>query len=363
MYTHPITILNYPSTMGGMASPPSTSHPRHSPDYGSPSPGEQLSQTNLYIRGLGPETTDKDLIQLCCKFGTIISTKAILDKTTNKCKGYGFVDFESPAAAEKAVRQLQSINLQAQMAKQQEQDPTNLYLANLPPAMNECELEALLRQHANVISTRILRDALTTSRGVGFARLESKEMCEKVIRLFNKKVLAGSKEPLLVKFADYGNKKKTQQYREREGVVWGGREMGTLYPDPSTAALMAAAVASPQVAAYRQQYLAGSAVSPPAPAYHVPPQFYYPATAPHPVPMDVAASQAAAMMGSSLDSSGMPYHPCMPITTHLSHMHLQQQSSGYHVASPPYGSPYVVEDPHSNPEEYTYVPSVVSQHK
>jgi len=362
MYTHPIHILSsYPGTMGGMASPPSTSHPRHSPDYGSPSPGEQLSQTNLYIRGLSPETTDKDLIQLCCKFGNIISTKAILDKTTNKCKGYGFVDFESPAAAEKAVRQLQSLNLQAQMAKQQEQDPTNLYLANLPPNMNECELEALLRQHANVISTRILRDSYTTSRGVGFARLESKEMCEKVIRLFNKKVLPGSKEPLLVKFADYGNKKKTQQYREREGVVWGGREMSTLYPDP--AALMAAAVAnaSTQAAGYRPQYIPGSAVSPSAPTYHVPPQFYYPA-APAPLPMEVAASQAA-LMGSSLDSSGMPYHHMMPITTHLSHMHLQQQGSGYHVASPPYGSPYVVEDPHSPPDEYAYVSSVPSQHK
>jgi hypothetical protein len=61
-------------------------------------------------------------------------------------------------------------------------------------------------------------------------RLENKEMCEKVIRLFNKKTLAGSKEPLLVKFADYGNKRKTPQYRardpagvwDRHDVSWGG---------------------------------------------------------------------------------------------------------------------------------------------
>ncbi|KAA0199831.1 hypothetical protein HAZT_HAZT003445 [Hyalella azteca] len=110
---------------------------------------------------------------------------------------YGFVDFESPASAEKAVRTLQSMsNLQAQMAKQQEQDPTNLYIANLPHEMNEAELDALLAQHAT-------------------------EMCEKVIRLFNKKTLAGSKEPLLVKFADYGNKRKTPQYRARDPTgVW-----------------------------------------------------------------------------------------------------------------------------------------------
>lgn len=80
------------------------------------------------------------------RYGTIISTKAILDKTTNKCKGkstlsiftqrkgektpvpqfnaesslftgYGFVDFESPACAEGAVKGLQAKGIQAQMAK------------------------------------------------------------------------------------------------------------------------------------------------------------------------------------------------------------------------------------------------------
>nr|CAI5868314.1 unnamed protein product [Callosobruchus analis] len=78
---------------------------------------EQLSKTNLYIRGLNPGTTDKDLVNMCQQFGTIISTKAILDKNTNKCKGYGFVDFESPAAAEGAVKALTAKNIQAQMAK------------------------------------------------------------------------------------------------------------------------------------------------------------------------------------------------------------------------------------------------------
>lgn len=75
-----------------------------------------------------------------------MSTKAILDKTTNKCKGetgdgrtswtdgrwlllkvncvvaarpagYGFVDFDSPSSAQKAVTALKSGGVQAQMAK------------------------------------------------------------------------------------------------------------------------------------------------------------------------------------------------------------------------------------------------------
>ncbi|XP_023174240.1 protein alan shepard isoform X6 [Drosophila hydei] len=179
--------------------------------------GEQLSKTNLYIRGLQQGTTDKDLINMCAQYGTIISTKAILDKTTNKCKGYGFVDFEQPAYAEGAVKGLQAKGVQAQMAKVGiwvlhrpaiEQDPTNLYIANLPPHFKETDLEATLAKYGQVVSTRILRDQQMNSKGVGFARMESREKCEQIIQIFNGTTIPGAKDPLLVKFADGGPKKK-----------------------------------------------------------------------------------------------------------------------------------------------------------
>lgn len=55
-------------------------------------------------------------------------------------------------------------------SQQQEQDPTNLYISNLPVSMDEQELENMLKPFGHVISTRILRDANGVSRGVGFAR-------------------------------------------------------------------------------------------------------------------------------------------------------------------------------------------------
>ncbi|CAB0005005.1 unnamed protein product [Nesidiocoris tenuis] len=170
-------------------------------------------------------------------FGAIISTKAILDKNTNKCKGYGFVDFESGDCAEAAVRALQAKGVQAQMAKvgitllrcpptQQEQDPTNLYIANLPPNFKETDLENMLKQYGQVISTRILKDASGMSKGVGFARMETKEKCEQIIQVFNGKTLQGSKDPLLVKFADGGQKKRI--YRSENRMWREGQEMCTV---------------------------------------------------------------------------------------------------------------------------------------
>lgn len=46
-----------------------------------------LSKTNLYIKGLAPDTTERDLIAMCQKYGNIVSTKAIVDPETSQCKG------------------------------------------------------------------------------------------------------------------------------------------------------------------------------------------------------------------------------------------------------------------------------------
>ncbi|XP_015214477.1 RNA-binding motif, single-stranded-interacting protein 1 isoform X3 [Lepisosteus oculatus] len=230
-----------------MAPPsPSTNSSTNNSSSSSSAGWEQLSKTNLYIRGLPPATTDQDLVKLCQPYGKIVSTKAILDKTTNKCKGYGFVDFDSPAAAQKAVTALKSNGVQAQMAKQQEQDPTNLYISNLPLSMDEQELENMLKPFGQVISTRILRDSNGASRGVGFARMESTEKCEAVISHFNGKfikmppgVLAPS-EPLLCKFADGGQKKRPNQNKYvPNGRAWSreGEAGMTLTYDPTAAAM------------------------------------------------------------------------------------------------------------------------------
>uniref|UniRef100_A0A671RY86 RNA-binding motif, single-stranded-interacting protein 1-like n=1 Tax=Sinocyclocheilus anshuiensis TaxID=1608454 RepID=A0A671RY86_9TELE len=241
----PVGPASHPMAPPSPGTNSSTNHSSSSSTAG----WEQLSKTNLYIRGLPPTTTDHDLVKLCQPYGKIVSTKAILDKATNRCKGYGFVDFDSPAAAQKAVSALKTSGVQAQMAKQQEQDPTNLYISNLPLTMDEQELEAMLKPFGQVVSTRVLRDTNGASRGVGFARMESTEKCEAVISHFNGKFLktpAGvmaPSEPLLCKFADGGQKKRQSLNKYvQNGRAWARdgetRLTGmTLTYDPTTAAM------------------------------------------------------------------------------------------------------------------------------
>uniref|UniRef100_A0A0N5BAM2 RNA-binding protein n=1 Tax=Strongyloides papillosus TaxID=174720 RepID=A0A0N5BAM2_STREA len=172
-----------------------------------------LSNTNLYIRNLTQETTDESLKELCKKFGEIVSTKAIMDKGTNTCRGFGFVEFNNVEDAQKAMNGLSEQGLlvsRARLSKNNSEDSadsTNLYIANLPAGYTEEMLRSLCaNEGADVISTRILRDESGESRCVGFARVESKERCEQIINKYNGKILEGTKEPLLVKLATAGKK-------------------------------------------------------------------------------------------------------------------------------------------------------------
>lgn len=82
---------------------------------GRPSP----FQTNIYIRGLPPDCTADDLYKLCQGFGKILSTKAVVDQEMKRCKGYGFVDFGSAEAANKALYVLNNDGVHhAQVAKE-----------------------------------------------------------------------------------------------------------------------------------------------------------------------------------------------------------------------------------------------------
>eukprot|EP01137_Pigoraptor_chileana_P033505 Opistho-2@24472 len=182
-------------------------------------------KTNLYIAGLPPTTTDEKLGALCTPYGEVVSAKAILDRTSGQCKGYGFVMLDSPATTAKAVAGLKVAGYIVSFAKDQngvapsnppqplqsngqrpkaagDSDPTNLYFSNLPRHMDETQLEAMIAPFAKPVSTRILRDSSGFARGVGFARMDSPDVCEQIIANFNGVYLPGCLDALQVRLAD-----------------------------------------------------------------------------------------------------------------------------------------------------------------
>ncbi|XP_041119713.1 RNA-binding motif, single-stranded-interacting protein 1-like isoform X2 [Polyodon spathula] len=259
--------------------------------------------------------------------GTVLGTENKQRSRRENDPGYGFVDFDSPAAAQKAVSALKATGVQAQMAKQQEQDPTNLYISNLPLSMDEQELESMLKPFGQVISTRILRDSNGSSRGVGFARMESTEKCEAVISHFNGKfiktppgILVPS-EPLLCKFADGGQKKRQNQNKYvQNGRAWPreGEAGMTLTYDPTTAAMQNGFYPSPYSIANRM--IAQTSIAP-----YVSPVSTYQVQTPSWMPHQPYIMQhPGAVLSPSMDHtmSLQPGSMLNPLTQQMSHLSL-----------------------------------------
>jgi CUG-BP- and ETR3-like factor len=92
-------------------------------------PAEGPSGANLFVYHLPHDLTDADLATL---FGTsdgkvlgnVVSAKVYLDKRTGDSKGFGFVSFDSPAAAEHAIAQMNGFQIGSKRLKVQHKRTT-----------------------------------------------------------------------------------------------------------------------------------------------------------------------------------------------------------------------------------------------
>ncbi|KAJ3071371.1 hypothetical protein HDU98_005431 [Podochytrium sp. JEL0797] len=184
---------------------------------------EGTSCTNLYIKGLKNSCTDDDLYDICKVYGNIHSSKAILDLTTHECKGFGFVMYETIEESQHALNELMTLGYTVSFAKEtfntrlknlQDEESTNVYVSNLPLEMDEDGMLQLFAPH-HIISTKILRDPSTQhSRGVGFARMESRHAAQHIISEFNGRPLDNG-QCLQVRFADSAAQKRFKMMQQQ----------------------------------------------------------------------------------------------------------------------------------------------------
>ncbi|KAF2703607.1 hypothetical protein K504DRAFT_392091 [Pleomassaria siparia CBS 279.74] len=182
----------------------------------------KTGETNVYIRGLLPETTDEMLHMWGKRFGDIQSSKSIIDLKTNLCKGFGFIKYHNFEDAEDCIRGFHYLGYEVSFARESfyaklkkfaDEANTNLYVSNIPKNMNEHELGAIFSPH-KVCSSRILRDAHGIGRGVGFARFETRDICEEVIKKFNNTPVSkpgGDEHLIQIRYSDTQEQKMLKQ--------------------------------------------------------------------------------------------------------------------------------------------------------
>src|SRR5262245_53229932 len=65
---------------------------------------------NIYVANIAFKATDNELKELFEEYGEVSSAKIIMDKLTNRSRGFGFVEMPDDASAKEAMNSLNGFN-------------------------------------------------------------------------------------------------------------------------------------------------------------------------------------------------------------------------------------------------------------
>ncbi len=89
-----------------------------------------MSTTKIFVGKLSYDTTDQGLNDFFAPYGEVTSAVVIIDRATNKSKGFGFVEMSDLKSAQKAIAELNDKELDGRTvvvnaAKPRENKPRN----------------------------------------------------------------------------------------------------------------------------------------------------------------------------------------------------------------------------------------------
>jgi RNA recognition motif-containing protein len=71
----------------------------------------------LFVGGLSADTTAADLRTSFAPFGDIVEAVVVPDRSTGRSRGFGFVSYHTPAAAEAAIKEMNGKEIDGQPIK------------------------------------------------------------------------------------------------------------------------------------------------------------------------------------------------------------------------------------------------------
>lgn len=196
--------------------------------------------TNVYIKNFGEDFTDDMLKEMFQKYGKITSHK-VMTREDGKSRGFGFVAFEDPEDAERAVEELNGKELpdgkilyvgRAQKKAERQQElkrkfeqlkierlnryqGVNLYVKNLDDTIDDERLRKEFAPFGTITSAKVMLED-GRSKGFGFVCFSSPEEATKAVTEMNGRIV-GTK-PLYVALAQRKEDRKAHlasQYMQR----------------------------------------------------------------------------------------------------------------------------------------------------
>ncbi|NXL84448.1 PABP1 protein, partial [Alectura lathami] len=199
--------------------------------------------TNVYIKNFGEDMDDERLKELFGKFGPALSVKVMTDES-GKSTGFGFVSFERPEDAQKAVDEMNGKELNGKQIyvgraqkkverqtelkckfEQMKQDritryqSVNLYMKNLDDGIDDEHLRKEFSPFGTITSAKVVMEG-GRSKGCGFVCFSSPEEATKAVTEMNGRIVAS--KPLYISVAQRKEERQahlTNQYMQRMASV------------------------------------------------------------------------------------------------------------------------------------------------
>lgn len=167
--------------------------------------GMEVKYTNLYVKNIDHDITEKELEEKFSDFGKITNLIIMRDEN-ERPRGFGFINFENPEDAKRAVEAMNGVQLgskvlfvgRAQKRAEREQllrreyeekrvewsqkfQGSNIYVKNLTDAVNEDALRSHFSSYGTIVSAKVMRNEKGISKGFGFVCFSSPEEATKAV--------------------------------------------------------------------------------------------------------------------------------------------------------------------------------------
>lgn len=201
---------------------------------------------NVYVKNLSESITDDDLKKIFGEHGAITSAVVMRD-ADGKSKCFGFVNFENPDDAARAVEALNGKKFddkewyvgKAQKKSEREQElksqfeqtakevvdkyqGVNLYVKNLDDSIDDDKLKEMFSDFGTITSCKVMRDPSGISRGSGFVAFTTPEEASRALSEMNGKMVIS--KPLYVALAQRKEERRARlqaQFAQMRPVALG----------------------------------------------------------------------------------------------------------------------------------------------
>ena len=155
---------------------------------------QPTSIASLYVGDLSPDVTEPQLLDLFQTCGTVLQVRILRDIITRRSLGYGYVNFQNSAEAEKALETLnfKQVGDRHIRLMYQQRDPSarysgngNIFVKNLEDKIDSKGLHDIFKSFGSILSCKVATNDDGTSRRYGFVHFKEDDNASAAIEKMN----------------------------------------------------------------------------------------------------------------------------------------------------------------------------------